>query len=199
MFNQISEKITESMVKNGTICSDSKEVYFYGVQQGLCILLHIGTAVVVGFLLGTLWQILIFTTALVALRSYAGGYHTKTHQACYALFILIAIAVSLMIKYSFLHTFFYVGLMVLASIIIIAFSPVDCESKTLDDLEKKVYRKRAIIICVIQILTVALLLSFNLQNIAVCVIWSLVVISVKMMIAKIIAQRKQIPIHRKEV
>jgi len=190
MFSYVFEKITDSMVKNGAVKSEEKEIYSYGVQQGLFILLNTGTAVIVGLLLGVLWQISIFMIALVTLKSYTGGYHTEIPKTCYILSTLITIIVSLTIKYLFLHTFIYVGLMVLSGIVIILFSPVGSENKPLDDLEKKVYGKRAVIICLIQISVAILLLCLNLKSIAVCIIWNLVAVSVMIVVAKLIACSK---------
>ncbi len=180
MFNRVSEKVAESMVKRGTVVSKDKELYLFGIQQGLTLILHIATTVVVGLLFGTLWQLLLFTAAYIALRSFAGGYHARTPQRCYVLSTLITIAESFIIKYVVLNVFIYIGLLFLSGIIIIVFSPIDNANKPLDDLEKKVYKKKAVIICIIEILMAVLFLCLNLLPIAACLTWTLVMVSVMM-------------------
>jgi len=70
MFSHISGRITDNMVNDGIIASEDRELYFYGVQQGLIILLNIITTVIVGLLLGTLWQMLVFTAYPVCLPEF---------------------------------------------------------------------------------------------------------------------------------
>jgi accessory gene regulator B len=101
------------------------------------------------------------------------------------------LVVSLLISYVTLHTFSYVGLIVLSGIIIVAFSPVGDKNKPLDSLEKKVYRKRAVIICAIEVLTATVMLYFRYN----AVVWTLVAISIMMLIAKfktnVVSKRQQ--------
>jgi accessory gene regulator B len=184
MFDRISVRITENMVKSGAVDSAERELYHYGIQQGLFVMLNIGTMVAVGLLLDVLWQILIFTISLIALKSYAGGYHAKAPLRCYSLSTLLITAVAFLIRFVSLHTFVYVGLVVLAGIIIIALSPVGCENKSLDEVEKKVYRRRAVLIAVVQILAAVTLLYLNLQLVAVGIVWCLVAVSAMMIIGR---------------
>lgn len=183
MFDRVSEKITENIVKSGTVVSDEKELYLFGVQQGLTILLNIGTTVAVSLLLGVFWQIILFTVAYMALRSFAGGYHASTPQRCYVLSTLITIIVSLLIKYVFLHIFICIGLLIFAGTIIIVFSPIGNENKSLDDLEKTVYKRKAVIICIIEILTAVVFLCLNLLSATVCLMWTLVSVSIMMIVS----------------
>jgi len=180
MFSNVSEKITDSLVKSGTVDSDERDIYLFGVQQGLFVILNVATTVAIGFMLDVFWQLLIFTGALIALKSYAGGYHAKTSQRCYLFSTLLTISVTSAIKYVILHAFAYVGLIMLAGIIIIMFSPISCENRALDDLERKVYRKKAIIICAIEIVAAVVFLCLNLQSVAIGIIWCLVAVSLMM-------------------
>jgi accessory gene regulator B len=178
MFDRIAVSVTENMVKSGAVDFDEREIYHYGIQQGLFVMLNVGTTIAVGLLFGTLWQLLIFTISLIALKSYAGGYHAKTSLRCYFLSTLLTVSTSLLMRFVELHTFVYVGLIVSAGAVIIALSPVGSESKALDDVEKKIYRKRAVIVCIIEVLSAVVLLGLNLHSAAVSVVWCLVAVSV---------------------
>jgi accessory gene regulator B len=161
MFNHVSKKITDNMIKRGTVDFGESELYCFGVQQGLFIALNIATTIAVGLLMGTLWQLLVFTIAYIALRRFAGGYHAGTPQRCYLFSTIITVAVSLLIGYVDLHIYVYGGLIVLSGVIIIALSPVGNKNKPLDSLERRIYRKRAVIICAIEVLTAMVMLYFR--------------------------------------
>jgi len=195
MFSRVSEKITNNLVKHGAVDINEREIYLFGVHQGLIILLNIITTVAIGLLFGTLWQMLIFTVAYMSLRSYAGGYHASTPLRCYFLSTLLTTTVSLLIRYIDLHTLTYVGLLILAGIIVIAFSPVGNKNKPLDDSEKKVYKKKAVLICVIEVLTAMVLLCFRLESVAVNLVWALVAIS-GMMILNVGCMNRQGDLNR---
>ena len=92
--------------------------------------------------------------------------------------------VVLLVKFVALHTLAYTGILVLAGIIIIVFSPIDSENNPLDELEKKVYRKKAVCICIAEEVFSFVLLHTGLKYIAVCVIWNLVAVSLMMVAAK---------------
>jgi accessory gene regulator B len=181
MFVRTSQKITDNMIKRGVVEVADRETYLFGVQQGLFIALNIATTIAVGLILGTLWQLAVFTVAYMILRSYAGGYHASTPIRCYLISTLIMVVVSFLIRYVTLHTFAYVGLIMLSGIIIFALSPVGDKNKPLDSLEEKVYRKRAVIICAIEVLTAMVMLYFRYDT----VVWTLVAVSMMMLIAKV--------------
>jgi ACR3 family arsenite efflux pump ArsB len=58
-------------------------------------------------------------------------------------------------------------------------------------VEVKVYRKRAVIVCVVEVLAAVALLGLNLHSAAVGVTWCLVAVSVMMVVAKLVARRRR--------
>lgn len=186
MFHHISEKIAENMVKNGTVVPEEKDIYLFGIQQGLIFLLNIGTTVAVGLLLGSLPQLLLFTTAYIALRKYAGGYHASTPQQCYVLSTILSIIVALVVKYVPLNIFAGINLLVFASIIIVMFSPVENRNKLLDQAEKRVYKKWTLVILGIEFLFAIVFMFFNLLPIANCIVWVIVTVSLMVILGMII-------------
>jgi accessory gene regulator B len=109
MFSRVSERITENMVKSGTVDSEERDIYLYGVQQGLFVTLNIGVTIAAGLIFDVFWQLLIFTAALISLKSFAGGYHAKTPQRCFVISTLLTTSVALLIKYVSVHTFVCLG------------------------------------------------------------------------------------------
>ncbi len=143
MFEVLSERVTEWLLVKEAIQREDKEIYQYGIQQGMIALLNLGTTMVIGLVLGKLLESILFMAAYIPLRSYAGGYHAKTAVRCYFFSIVMMGAVLWVMRYVM-----YSGLVcgcLTASFggVIWFLVPVEDRNKPLDDVEKVVYRKRA--------------------------------------------------------
>ena len=185
MFEKTSEKITNAIAQNGTIKAEDKELYKYGIQQGMMILLNLCTTLIIGAVFEMVWQSILFTVAYIPIRSYAGGYHSKTPQRCYIFSILMIIAVLWGMKY-FNNTYFIcIALLVFASIIILLLSPVEDKNKPLDKLEKRIYKKRTLIILGIEILIILLFLVIDILSISFCMVIALFSLSIMLVLGRI--------------
>lgn len=103
MFSEISEMMTQSLIDNKKIQSDNRELYRYGIQQGLTMIMNLATTLLIGLLCGMLWQSIVFYMAYIPLRSYAGGYHAKTPIRCYLFSIAMMFACFHLYVYFCLH------------------------------------------------------------------------------------------------
>lgn len=56
MFAKFSECITQSLIDNQIIESEERELYRYGIQQGLTIVLNLVTTLLIGLLCDMIWQ-----------------------------------------------------------------------------------------------------------------------------------------------
>ena len=185
MFEKTSEKITNAIAQNGTIKAEDKELYKYGIQQGMMILLNLCTTLIIGAVFKMVWQSILFTAAYIPIRSYAGGYHSKTPQRCYIFSILMIIAVLWGMKY-FNNTYFIcIALLVFASIIILLLSPVEDKNKPLDKLEKRIYKKRTLIILGIEVLIILLFLVIDILSISFCMVIALFSLSIMLVLGRI--------------
>lgn len=146
LLQSISEKVTLSLIESNIIDEEDKDLYQYGVLQGLRIILNVISALIIGLLFGKVLEIILFMTAYIPLRSYAGGFHAKTPSGCYLFSVVMLCLVSMGIREAVLsHTVMYV--MVLISVItVFALSPVEDKNKPLDRSETKEFRKKSRII-----------------------------------------------------
>lgn len=146
MFAAISARITQKFEANQTIKSEDRDVYQYGVQQGLTILLNLATTVAIGFICGMLWQSVLFTAACIPLRSFAGGYHAKTPNRCYVFSIFMITAALLVMRYVPVTNHICGIIILISGLFLVLLAPVADNNKPLDRLERQVYRKRALLI-----------------------------------------------------
>jgi accessory gene regulator B len=153
----ISNQITRSLIDNKVIDDQDKELYAYGLQLGITALLNILTTVILGIVMGRIWESVIFLLTYIPLRSYAGGYHAKNQFRCDVLSLLLIITAltgcGLLTSYDFAGMLLLTG----SGIIIFLLAPVEDFNKRLNQEEMKNYRKKSrILVSIIFGLTVLL-------------------------------------------
>lgn len=146
MFHNSSAKLTDKLISLNTISSEDREIYEFGIQHIFIALLNISTVILIGFLTNSVKEALVFISAFIPLRIFAGGFHFSTPFRCYIFSSCFVAAVLLAMRYFSISLLIYCLLYCISSIIILVFAPVEDKNKPLDQLEKKVYRKRTIII-----------------------------------------------------
>jgi len=77
-------------------------------------------------------------------------YHADTQLKCFVLSNVMIVVVIAIEKYIPIHSLFQVSAVILNSILIAWLGPVDTVTKRLDDLEQSVYKKRILIIMIIE-------------------------------------------------
>lgn len=178
MFAKIAERITENMEDNHIIKHDDRELYVYGFNQGLNILLNLITTLVVGLLFRNILELAIFIAAYIPLRSFAGGYHAKTPLRCYIYSIIMIILVSVGMKYLLFVDMVYYVILAISALIIFVLSPAEDKNKPLDKIELKVYRKRTSLILLVELIICILSNVIDLRTVFISIIYNLAVMSV---------------------
>ncbi len=178
MFAKIAERITENMEDNHIIKHDDRELYVYGFNQGLNILLNLITTLVVGLLFRNILELAIFIAAYIPLRSFAGGYHAKTPLRCYIYSIIMLILVSVGMRYLLFVDMVYYVILAISALIIFVLSPVEDKNKPLDKIELKVYRKRTLLILLAELIICVLSNVIDLYAVFISINYNLAVMSV---------------------
>lgn len=177
MFAKSADTITRKLYENNSISSEQYEICRFGFQQGLTILLNALTVIVIGAVMGELWQAMLFMGLYAPLRSYAGGYHARTATRCYVYSILLMIAVLLAMKYLMIPQFICIIAFVISCAIILILVPVEDANKPLDHTEQVVYRKRTYMITAIESVIFIVTLLVNTDSIAFCVMYVFLMMS----------------------
>ena len=185
MFTKLSDKITDILISNNAVKQEDHEIYYYGVQQGITLLLNILTTIVIALVCGELWQCMVFMLSFVLPRRYAGGYHAKTPLRCYIYSNALIFAVLLIIKFFTLGIFICGSLSVISGAIIFFLSPVEAANKPLDEKERTVYRNRARVILVILLVIQVVLSSINCNTAVMCISMALFLLAALMVVGKL--------------
>lgn len=198
MFYKTSVYIADILEQQNKFAPEDKEVYRYGIQQGLNLALNILTTIIIGVLCRMLYQSLLFLICYMPLRSFCGGYHAKTHLRCYIYSVIMIASILLVAKYTAFNIVLSEVLVLISLIIIIILAPVEDENKKLDSVEKGVFRKRAYIIAFLEVLLYHIFLITHLTYCYIILCIALLSLSILMGIGSIknYIQRKHMGVTR---
>lgn len=178
MISSVANNITNYLICKKVIKDDDREIYQYGFEQVLSSLLNIATMLLLGIILGKIYQSLVLILSFMALRSYSGGYHANTPLHCYLLTVMsISAALSIM-KFITIDRFICLGLLVLSSLIIITLSPIGTANKPLDEIEKIIYRKKTIIVWSVETCVAIVFIILDITEIHIAITLAQVIISI---------------------
>lgn len=181
MFERLSAIIADRFLELKVISSDDYELYRYGIQQGFILLLNILSVMVISLILGMVTECIVFLLSYVPLRSYAGGFHAKTHARCYVFSLIIITGILLAMRLLSIPAWLYMLLAVFGVIMIVLFAPVEDANKPLDEVEQIVYRKRTLLILLLTVIGMILsivfqaYLSFSAIAFAICLLGILLI------------------------
>jgi len=163
------ERLTNALVVNKTIKEEDKELYSYGLRQGMVMLAQTVSILLAGILLGMWWQSVLFMLAYAPLRLSAGGIHANKQWICFICTLLHFAAVMMLIKHIDWSSFAMIVATALSVAVVLLFAPVEDKNKPFDEVEKRVYTTRTRIILFIEATIILLLLAFQLNSVAECI------------------------------
>lgn len=162
MIKKLSNNMAVFMCKNNIVENDKQEICAYGIELMLASFFEVAAILLVSLILKNFIQTVIFFTVFIPLRSYAGGFHAKTHFGCFSILVVNYALFTLILKFIPINPLFFLISELIAVSVIIIFAPVDSENKPLDSKEKRIYRRKSIEIILIQALVVLAFCFFNI-------------------------------------
>lgn len=154
MIIKIAEKATGILLQENIITEDFKDIYQYGMEVIVSTILNLLLVLTMGVVLNATTQGIIYFLVLATVRTQAGGYHASSYFRCGLVYCGTFIASLLMVK---ILIFLKINpaLLLLALLIntffIWWYAPV-LNNRTMDDIERKHAKKKAVIRCFIWIL-----------------------------------------------
>lgn len=139
MFHNMSEQIIKYAIKNNALDKEKSPEYIYGLELSLSVLTSYLSVIIIGIIMGMIWQSALFLSIFVSVRRFAGGLHFSSQIICYLFMCIMCTFVLLIIKYTKNDIFLYSVIMCLSTLTILIFSPVPSIEKSLDYKEKIIY------------------------------------------------------------
>lgn len=153
-MKQIAEMTTHRLVSRGVIAEADASIYAYGFEAMFSTVFTFGSIIVLSVCVGNFFETLLFFTAFMVLRIYAGGYHAATRARCYLISLLMYIIFSVMLVV--ISVDLYLLLAVFTSIIafgcIVVWAPVIHKNRSIPQESFSRCRKMSLLICTIEVL-----------------------------------------------
>ena len=136
-MKQISDKLTQYVIRSGAVPPESYLIYQYGFQVGLELLCSFMICCIVAIILNMILEFAIFTVIFVVLRTYAGGVHLERFSSC--LICSVGVQTLILSINDLLEVSLFVSwaLILICSILVIKNAPVESENKKLSLSERK--------------------------------------------------------------
>ena len=171
-MKQLTDKFILTLINKNIIKEEDKEIYSYGFNQILFIMLNFITILIIGISFNMLFETIIFMITYIPIRIYAGGYHARTQTKCYIFSVFMLILALYIIKLKLMSNILIIILLsIISSIIIISLAPVEDINKPLDEKETEIYKKRTIknLIIILVFLIISLILNKRIITSCICV------------------------------
>lgn len=191
VYEAFARVMGDKLLEWGVITADEMEERRYGLKNGAALLTSTLTILIIGLLMGTPLEGVVFLLAFWTLRRYAGGYHCEGQLACYVFSTAITVLVlaagrSLAASGDMLSA---LNLGVIGALLILGLSPVEARNKPLDDLERKVYRGRALKWLAIQSVAAVLLAVAGFHSLSVVLCLTLLLTGLMALLGALSLQR----------
>jgi accessory gene regulator B len=141
MINKLSAKLSEGIGFRLNSSDNEKEIYAYSIEILISLLINFIILSITAYILKKQVELIVFIVFFSSLRSYAGGYHAKTHIECitlsFCLFVISAISSTYFIEYG--KTILFFGI-IFSIIMVFVFAPTESENKPLSKKKFKKFR-----------------------------------------------------------
>ena len=145
------------------LTDEDKEIYLFGLIQGVIFLLNTFTALCIGMILNMLIEVIIYLVCFIPIRIFAGGYHAKTQFRCYIMSTVTTFVALRLIKFlQISNSIFEIVVLIISIIIIWNLSPIEDDNKPLTKEEYRIYKIK--VRKLISIILGVLIFSFIINN-----------------------------------
>lgn len=176
MVGKINYFLWNKMKASNNLAEEDKEIYIFGIYQGLILLLNVATTLFIGFILNKFLESAMFLIFFIPLRIYAGGYHAKTQMRCYIMSSLTTALILCGIR--FLENnigFVSIAGYIVSTFIVMKLAPVQNSNKPLYGNEVNKYQ--AIVRNILCLYAIILFFSYMMSRITVFAVIEVVVYS----------------------
>lgn len=150
-MRNIAGNIAALLTSHGIIQEDDTDKCRYGLEIFVSSLLELTSILFISIFMNNFLETLLFFTAFIPLRIYAGGYHADTHMKCYLVSLGVYVSFTMLMRImptSWYTYVIYINI-ALSEMIVLMLAPVRHMNKTLTPQETKVYKEISVVICTI--------------------------------------------------
>lgn len=152
-MEQIAKCLVNKWYEKGYITDDEKEWCLYGLLKRLTTIPTALIIFILGCMISTWDNTLLFLFCVIILRRYSNGYHAKTFTACFCMTTTITMASLVAVEY--LNEKLAVTLLLISAVILAKYAPINSGNLHLNDAEIKAMKRRnhinLLLLCMIDV------------------------------------------------
>ena len=149
MEKKCATKFVLWMSNRNFVNIEEAEIYVYGFELLISSFISILETLLIGASINKIMFSIGYLAGFIPIRIFAGGYHAKTHNRCYLMFLIIFLICNF-IPYSKNNSLAKYIVIYISLFFLIRFcAPLQAENKKLDEHDEKNYRRYALIILII--------------------------------------------------
>lgn len=158
-MKSISGTIANALWTQGIIQEEDIDTCRYGLDIFISSALEIASILIIAAFVGNFFQAVLLFISFIPLRAYAGGYHADTKLRCYFIALGVYVIFTAILKILSQRLYSAINLLVAicSLIIVLVAAPVIHKNKTVNEVEKKHYRRFSIWICSFETVAIMLL------------------------------------------
>ena len=152
-MDRISKSVSAILGECGIIQKDDIDKCRYGLDVFLSSVLEMLSIVIISIFVKNFAETLLFFTAFIPLRIYAGGYHADTRLRCYGVLLVIYALFSVAMKLIPASAYIFIECIsaLFTSIMVLRFAPISHSNKHINDMETQQYKKISIAIALMEV------------------------------------------------
>ncbi|WP_026890721.1 accessory gene regulator ArgB-like protein [Lacrimispora aerotolerans] len=165
MIQRLSDNIVCWQIRKNIIENEQRALYCYAYEVFINQTINILIAIFISIVLKAPMPVLVFFLSYLPLRSYCGGYHSKTNGGCTIVSSLLIVFVCLVEKTltGELAVLLPPICLIISGASIFNYAPVADKNKPLDEVETRHYRKKSRTIWLLEAIIGAVFWYFGLR------------------------------------
>lgn len=154
MIKRISAVAAKWLLQTGAISASDVELYEYGIYSFLFTMCPLGLVLIISIFLNMIAEGILLIIPFILVRKFCGGFHFRSSVLCgiVSTAVLTAFLLGIRLVMNTGSYGWWALVLLLSTVQIIVFSPIDSEGRRLTPNEKKVFKKIAIALSVIVVL-----------------------------------------------
>lgn len=175
---QFTNYILKKMIDYHIIDNDDKEIYIYGLNTGIMIIINLFTFLIFSYLMKELDMAIILLLSFIPLRSLSGGIHCSSKFVCYIVSNTTMLILLGLLEYFTKRAWFILILATISGYYVFSKEVTNSPNRNLDDHEVIFYsNSKKKVMCLLFFIIIMLLLTHKIEY-AVTIMCSIILVAV---------------------
>lgn len=161
MIEKLAANYVRKLKQNELIKERQEEIIKFGICEIIYFVLEISLLLGIAIFTKQFLGGIVILATFMPVRIYAGGFHEQTRLKCIVRSSMLYLALLYCLKYNIIAEYVRIIIIIVTSVILWKFAPIQSENNELDNKQVIIYRRRAITFWFIECVLVIVGLVFQ--------------------------------------